>query len=135
MILGEEGCLPCHHLVECHANRPHIHELVVPSTQQHFRRQILRSPNDCQHVSSRSPLKGLLGDPKINNFDSFSLHVEEDVVRLDVAMADVAFVDVRDDFEEFRENKLEVLDRGRSTGSGASANWVRLGKGKCSMTR
>jgi hypothetical protein len=50
-------------------------------------------------------------------------------------MADVAFVDVGDDLEEFREDELEVLRGEGRTFSSERGIWARLGLGKCSMTR
>lgn len=65
--------------------------------------------NYSKHVSPAAPLKGLLANAKINDLDPLGLPAVENVLRLDIPMANIAVMEILDSLDQFLCHQFDLL--------------------------
>mmetsp|Transcript_26704 Transcript_26704/g.87562 ORF Transcript_26704/g.87562 Transcript_26704/m.87562 type:complete len:430 (-) Transcript_26704:798-2087(-) len=98
-LRGERGCAR-EHLVDEHAERPVVDRLVLPRVPDHLWRHVFGRSADGEGV-----LADLLGQAKVHHFDVPFL-VDDEVLGLEVAVDDVARVEVLEGDDDARGVKL-----------------------------
>ncbi len=115
MVLWKKGSLFGYQGIESDTDGPKIDSFIIPSSQEDFGSQELSSSNDGKHVSPWAPLESFFGYAKVDDFDSSILSIKEYVFGFDVAVANIALMDMRYDFEQFRKGKFEILHKEKGT--------------------
>jgi len=82
-ILVIERGYSSEHLVDQDSEGPPVNRVIMPSSKQHFWRNVLRSPTESVR------LLGLLRETEVRQHD-VALMVKQDVLRLQVSKDDVA---------------------------------------------
>lgn len=100
-IVISEGVDACYHLIDEHAQRPPVHWLPVSLILQDLRSQVLRRP-----AQSKRPILNRLGKAKISQLE-VPIGGDEDVLWLQVAVDDVAGVQVLEDADDVRGVEAE----------------------------
>jgi hypothetical protein len=57
--------------------------------------------NYSKHISPAAPLESLLTNPKIDDLDRLGLPAVENILRLDVPMANISIVEILDSLDQF----------------------------------
>jgi len=96
VVLGFEGGLPSDQLEDGHSQRPEVDALIIAPAEVDLRGEVAVAADDGEHLPLFAHLEGLLGNAEVDDLDGLSLLVVEDVLRLDVAVADVVAVEVGD---------------------------------------
>jgi hypothetical protein len=109
VVLGLERRVAGDQSVDGDAEGPKIDTFVVSAAEVYLRCKVVVGADDGEHVTTDAPQEGLLGDAKIDDFDALLDGVVEDVFGFDVAVADVAVVQVLDDFDDLNDDILELL--------------------------
>lgn len=93
------------HLVEEDTHRPNIHPIALILPKQYFWRHVLQSAAERESGGARH----LNGAPsEITDFDIVVV-VQQQIFRLDVAVDDLAFVDVLEGVDSLREKSMHEL--------------------------
>lgn len=65
--------------------------------------------NYSKHVPPAAPLEGLLADAEIDDLDPLGLPAVENILRLDVPVANIAVMQILDGFDQFLGHQLDLL--------------------------
>lgn len=96
VILRLERCGASEHLEYGDAQCPKIDPLIVATADVDLRCLVEMRTNYSKHVSPTPPLKGLLTDAEINDLHSFGLSAIENILGLDISMANIAVMQILD---------------------------------------
>ena len=65
--------------------------------------------NYSKHISPAAPLEGLLADAEIDDLDPLGLPAVEDVLRLDIPVANIPVMQILDSFDQFLGHQFDLL--------------------------
>jgi len=102
---------PSHQFVDGNSECPYIDKFVIPTALEHFRSSVVRSSGECEHISFDAPFGQLPTDPKIDENDSLSGLVIQNVLRFDIPVANFLGVDIGQSFQELVTDFFKFLNR------------------------
>jgi hypothetical protein len=129
VICRLKGRSPHHQLVDSCAERPKIHSFVIPSALKHLGCPVKQRPRDCEHVDLSAPVQHFATNPKIDYLHHFLLLVVENVLRLDVPVANALRMDIGQRLQNLIHDLFQLLHKQALTCSVCTPAWRRSGKG------
>lgn len=127
MVLRLERSHPSQQLIHSYAQSPHIHQLVIPPSLKHLRRPVVRRPCQSQHLPLDSPSNQLFADSKVNQNDPLLLFIVEDVLGLNIPMANLVRVNVDESLDDLKHQLFYFLRFTQSTCSVFKVRFSRSG--------
>lgn len=135
VVLRLEGRHSRHQFEHRYAQSPKIDPLIVSPALEHLGGAIIGRPGEGQHLLLSTTIHQLLTDAEIDQFDTAVSPVIEDVLGLDIPMADLLLMDEGQGLEQLVHQLLQKLNKGKGTCSLGGGRCSRSGKGRNSMTR
>jgi hypothetical protein len=100
--------MACDEFEDSDAQGPKIDPFVVSASNVDLRSLVEVGADHGEHVPARSFLKSFLADSKVDDLDFLGLGAIENILRLDVPVADVAVVQVLDGGDQLLYNDFKL---------------------------
>ena len=109
MVLRLERSGTGEHFEDGYSQCPEINPFVVASPDIDFWGLVEMRTNYSKHVPPAAPLEGLLADAEIDDLDPLGLPTVENILGLDVPVANIAVMQILDGFDQFLGHQLDLL--------------------------
>ena len=106
VVLRLEGSPASHQFEDGHTKCPQVDPLVVASADKNLRRHVVVGADDGEHVSPLTAQEGFLGDAEVDDLDLLVGFVVEDVLWLDVSVADISAMKISKSGQYLSDYKL-----------------------------
>jgi hypothetical protein len=115
VVLAFEGSDSCHEFVDGDAKSPDIYKFIIAAAFEHLWSPIVGSSCESEHISFDSSFDEFFADSEVDKFDASLVGIVENVLRFDVAVADLVRVHVDQRLDHLVHDFLQLLDQEEST--------------------